>query len=156
MNATKITPLFLRNKFDQIVGLIAERIISISDYLCDIRLVTLSEWTLFLVNAGWAFSFVFYDVETSSPVFENIYSEPGWTAVFVSLFIAHLLGFTVRSIKIRRAVATFYAMNWFVWTVITLYARQSSPVWETCFSLALISIVLAVRLKNEPQFHNGC
>lgn len=158
MMKTHIVPqhFLFRRGLDYFIEFFIVRIISISDYLCNLKQITLSEWTMFLINAAWTFSFVFYEVKNSAATYEYMFSETLWTLIFLALFAAHLTAFIRPSIKIRYVVITFYAMIWFIWTVITYYSNPRSPVWEICFVLMLVSIVLAVRLHNESRITNDC
>lgn len=151
MKMQLLPELSVRARLENLLDILIERIIDITDYLCEIKRVTLSEWAAFLSNAGFTFSFVFYNVKGSSPVFDYIWNEAMWTAVFVLLFLCHVIGFYKNSVLTRYFVAVGYSMNWFVWSVITFYGQPHSPAWTVCATQMLVSIVLAVRLKDESN-----
>lgn len=151
MKMQLLPELSIRAVLTNLLNVLVERIIDISDYLCEIKRITLSEWCAFIANAGFAFVFAAYQVKSSSPTYEYIGSEKLWTFVFVALFAVHLLGFYKNWVKLRYYITVGYSMNWFIWTVIAWYGNAASPMWAMCFAQLLTSIVLAVRLNDESN-----
>jgi hypothetical protein len=139
----------LKLKFERFFDAVVESILRIEDYLCLAKKgVHASEIALFVAAHLSFWWLLVLDVQSSSPSFRYILTEPGWCAVFGFFSGAHFFGVWVPLSQFRQVSIYAYAVVWFVWLVMVAYANLASLFVPLVFVMMCLSIYVSVRLSR--------
>lgn len=146
-----MTVLSIKTKLEHLLDVIIEKILEIEDYFHLPANVRASEFALFAFAVSWFAWFVFFDVESSSPVYRYIFNEAGWACIFGAFAVLHAAGVFSPAIEVRRLAVSGYAVVWFVWLVMAATARAASTAVPTIAVILFLSVYVAVRLSRTSD-----
>lgn len=143
--------LTLRERCEQLLDIIVEKIIDIGDFFI-FRHITWTEAALFLYSifrAGW---FVIFGVENAN--YSYYFSDHVWTTVFVVMSLTHFSGFFIKSMCLRIAAGYMSAVVWTIMLILAAYSLTAAPAVPSLLPLIVLSVVVVVRLSHEHKIEN--
>lgn len=141
--------IFIKHFYDGFLNSIVRHILEIEDYFCFPKNVRASEYALFMLSALCFLWLVLFDVTSSSAIFQYMYSEKVWASIFGSFSVLHFFGVWIPALQLRQLAVTGYAVVWFLWLILAVYASYASLSVPFFFVAAVMSIYVAVRVSRR-------